>query len=398
MSKVSLELEISVQAREPIVISHMGDQNANAALGITDPMIKRARNTVPMTQVVDDAGYAEWTPMIPAGHLRGKLRRLAFEVVIDAILSDPAYGDVYRDQEFPFHIQDYLLMVLGGTELDARDRTALTLPRRQRRANPMIGLWGAAKPILQSAAQCGHLYAQQGPSAITTVPGGHRKLDFLHDPDFAARFPADDRAAVSRAQEAVAKRSRLEAERDRLKRDRPKLEKQQKSTQEIDARLNEIERELHDLQADAEELSGNTIERPLDDVFAAAKGTIYRGHFQLPAALPAEAGLLFAALARFAAAPRLGGMAARNLGWIDFTARLYERDKYGGRHPAGQIAFGDPEGPNHGGWRLTDPGPQVQAAMDAWDAIARTPLNATNAGEPIRWHRHEIDAMSQEAA
>lgn len=275
---------------------------------------------------------------IPSSSIRGSLRRLARDEVLD-LLSE------VKGEEVKLSLADFYLNTLGGVKSakkdgddEGEDKGQTARVAAGRKLNPLVSLFGAMAP----AHVPGKIAVDHGieTSKAEALHIRHvRTNDFARDPDGTADMLQGGFEAeyLKMANEADL-RSALNSEIKELNRQK-KAAKTQEEKDRIQNEINEREGRKK------KEASMVQVSQPLDYYAIPPEMTLKSG-FRLMKVTRDELILFLRALDRFAANPVLGGR--RNLGNGVVSASWDVRIRHGGAkstEPAGTISFDGDFGP-----------------------------------------------------
>lgn len=235
-----------------------------------------------VTRTIYNAGVRESKPVVPGSTLRGRLRRSAVEVVRGLV------GEKVTLQEW----HQNAVGGIKGSESEAGHDVAMR--EQLRKANPILGLFGAGSPWMIGRASIGDGVPHE--HVTTDIVGGVRADDGRRDNGFFEKLTDDATDTWMAMVDANSARTKLKAEEKTLKADLRAARKDGNS-----AEAARLEGELKDAagREDALKLlSTNSVSMPLQhEAMPAGVQMLHR--ITLKGVTAAEAGLFIAAMNHF---------------------------------------------------------------------------------------------------
>lgn len=244
------------------------------------------------------------TPYFPGGGLRGTLRRRAVDLVRTTLMGDGVS---------PFGLDDHYYLVLGGIKGDDKeDKADIVGADARRKANPILGLFGAGDPWQQ-----GRLYVSHAvPSSDVEVQAirGARVDDFARSGDNLQMLSEDERQSWLKIAKINTIRSAKIRERDGVEAKMRSSKTDADSKKGLDAEFKKLEAEIKALSEESE--YSNAINRPLDGYEVIPQGTEMEHSLTLSFGNMSEIGLLMGALRFWALDPWIGAHKAHGCGVV----------------------------------------------------------------------------------
>lgn len=294
--------------------------------------------------------------MFPATGIRGKIRRMARDVVRTAIIEKSGI-------EKPFNLDQHYLLTLGGIKSSGdAERTTVAMDAAFRNANPLISLFGAG-----DAGDLGFVPGHLGVSnAICQMPcegenapvvmSGARTDDLYRDKaQVAFLSEADIIGLIGHADDNRA-RSQLKNEQKGLETKLRKLKKADGDAtliQETQVAIDAIETQLASLS----QKEGNkdvSVGMPLAGYKAIPQGQVMSHDFKLLKSNEIELGLLLKSLQLFSIEPVLGAHYATGCGMVSAQWTVFEVDLKTGRRQVGTVTVNPFDSAEIEGQALTD--------------------------------------------
>ncbi len=279
---------------------------------------------------------------IPASALRGRLRRMARDLVFEAQRE--------KDSEFRFPLADFNLATLGGVKSAsdkdaAEDKTELERVSKARVSNPLASLFGAFSPVTLPGRLCvGHAITvgMVNPDTGVLAAGAvspelvrHIRTDDLARSPEAWEMVDDDAASEYSAQAAEAReRSGLNEEIQEL----DKALRAAKRAKDV-AEVASLEEKIKDAKARRDGAKAVSLSQQLTYEVIPA-GTRMESSIRLTNCSAEEVVLFFKALDRFACNPVIGGRLNHGLGVVKGEWEVQFRESSGGSpFAAGKVSF-----------------------------------------------------------
>lgn len=246
------------------------------------------------------------TPYFPGGGLRGTMRRRAVDLVRATLMESSGTS--------PFSLDDHYYLVLGGVKGDDKeDKADIVNSEARRKANPIIGLFGAGDPWQQGRLYVSHAIPSSSTVEVEAVRGA-RVDDFARSGDNLRVLSPDEQqewlkiARINALRSAKAKEQTTVAA--KLK-DKKTVEDERKA---LDAQYKALEAEI---EAFGKE-SGytNAINRPLDGYEIIPQFTQMQHSLTLSFANENEIGLLISTLRFWALDPWIGAHRSHGCGVV----------------------------------------------------------------------------------
>ena len=241
---------------------------------------------------------------VPASALRGKLRRMARDIVREGLST--------ADNDYLFPLADFYLNTLGGVKGggkdDAEGKELVARIRRVREFNPLVSLFGAMAPATVSGKlSVGHaIDAGQVPASPMLVQ--HMRTD-----DLARSADNWDMVQANAAAEYDALKSGALARSD-LK---VRIEEKKKLLRTADDEQKKLIRdEIKKLEEDLKSLRSVSVQLPNLKYEAIPAGVDLTSDFRLMGVTEAEIALFVKALNLFACNPVIGGRLNHGLGVV----------------------------------------------------------------------------------
>lgn len=245
-------------------------------------------------------------PYFPGSGLRGTLRRRAVDLVRSVLT---------EDGQPPFNLKDHYYLVLGGVKGDEKeDKADIVGADARRRANPILGLFGAGDPWQQ-----GRLYVSHAvPSDDVSIQAlrGARVDDFARSGDKLQILSEEEQQKWLHMAKITNARSKKAAEVDSIEAD---LANKKKDLS--DAKKKELTKRMEALEAEIKEMSAssgfsNAINRPLDGYEVIPQGAVMSQSLTLSFGNMMEVGLLIGALKFWALDPWIGAHKSHGCGVV----------------------------------------------------------------------------------
>ena len=328
-SLLSLRLEGEITA-----VSQLATSPPNTPTGTPAPTpLSDPPTPLPRMSITVDGGSAELVPYFPGSGIRGRLRRMAEEVV--------RYGLAGEDGPSPFGVDDAYYLRNGGVKGSEKEDKADILGAQARRdRNPLIGLFGAGAPWDKGRLNVGH--ARPTAPIRVDVVRGVRRDDFSGGGDALVALAPEGRTQwlEMSQRKALAARER-QRQRDLEKAARREMEPAEKKRLEEEAAALKSEIEKREAEAGVDV----SVLMPLSGYEAIPAGTRLRHDFTLLRVNEHEVGLFLLALDRLALAPIIGAHGNHGCGIISGTWRVRLRSGDLGRYEEiGELALKPFEG------------------------------------------------------
>lgn len=240
-------------------------------------------------------------PYISGSGIRGRLRRCAYQVVLEKLMSK--HGLEYS----PFTMDDFYLNVVGGfaSESDGKIKTLA-----QREANPITSLFGTSYGWTAGRLTVGFAYPEVGfgETFPTSEISGVRKDDL-------ARGDGNEYAVSEEVMEDVFSRqeqARTDSTAVKLIEDLKKRIRKSSNEEEIAG----LQEELKDIEESKSGKRTVSSQLPLDGYEVIPAGCDLRHRFQLIGATAAEVGFFIEVLRHFSHRPILGANYRADMGLI----------------------------------------------------------------------------------
>lgn len=279
--------------------------------------------------------------MFPATGIRGKIRRMARDVVREAVIEKTGI-------QKPFSLDQHYLLTLGGVKSSGTsERTTVAMDAAFREANPLVSLFGAGDAGCLGFV-AGHLGVNnaicqlpcEGENA-PTVMSGARSDDLYRDKTQVSFLSEDDILGLIGQADDNRVRSQLKSEHKALETKHRKLQKANGDATEIQR----LAQAIADISAKLEALSkkeGNkdvSVGMPLAGFKAIPQGQVMDHQFKLLGSNEVELGLLLKALQRFSIDPILGAHFATGCGAVSAQWDVFEVDMKTGRKAIGSVSI-----------------------------------------------------------
>ncbi|EOF6573145.1 CRISPR-associated protein Csf2 [Salmonella enterica] len=249
-------------------------------------------------------------PYFPATSIRGVIRRLAHQVVVERVTAEN--GGVV-----PFDLADHFMLAQG---IDIADRADVLHPgeinagAKIRACNPLLSLFGRWK--LTGKAGIGNALPVDK-NQWTIIDAGTRTVMFERDESLIELLEPDQ---VTRLERILTEQADASIDVQSFKREQSVLKEQLKTAEkaevkELNARLRELDEKIKSRKKEKTE-AHESIRRPLDPYEAFIAGAELSHRMVIKDATDVEAGLFIEALIRFASNPRLGSHRAYNCGLV----------------------------------------------------------------------------------
>ena len=313
---VSLRLEGAVKAESQLATSPPNTPPGTpAASPLSDPPIP-----LPRMSVTVEGGNVILVPYFPGSGIRGKLRRMAEEVV--------RFGLVGEDGVSPFGVDDAYYLRNGGVKgTQKEDKADILEADARRHRNPLIALFGAGAPWDMGRLSVGH--ARPTAPIPVDVVRGVRRDDFSSGGDALVALAPDARKLWL---EMSQRKATASADRGRLR----DLEKAARREEDADAKKR-AEAEALALKTEIEQREAGaaaevSVLMPLAGYEAIPAGTHLAHDFTLLRVLECEIGLFLMALDRLAQNPILGAHSNHGCGIVsgmwNVAMRVGELSRY----------------------------------------------------------------------
>lgn len=285
---------------------------------------------------------------IPASTLRGRLRRMARNLVFEALHE--------KNPEFRFPFADFNLATLGGVKSasskkatkdknEKEDKTVLERVGKARALNPLASLFGAFSPVTLPGRLCvGHAIAigMANPETGELASGAvlpelvrHARTDDLARSPEAWEMVDDDAASEYAAQAAEAR------ERSGLNKEIQDLDKALRAAKRAKdmVEVASLEERIDDAKARLNGTKAIGLSQQLTYEVIPA-GTRMESSIRLTNCSAEEVVLFFNALDRFACNPVVGGRLNHGLGVLKGEWEVQFRERSGGSPVAGgKVSF-----------------------------------------------------------
>lgn len=286
-------------------------------------------------------------PFFTASGIRGKLRRLARDIVRQAVIDATGV-------ERPWDLHTHYLNTSGGIggknveknddaddaklSKDSRSQMLIPYSSKIRAGNPLVSLFGVFQPIqITGRVAVGHAIARE---AITPVLiRSTRSDDLRRDPgqfDFLDNSAEEIMLADGMLGKAVAD---LNKEINDLKNANRKASAEEKAVNK--ARQHEIEQQIKNLktQKGQDGLSSESVLMPNIEYWAIPPDTQMSHTIRLSGVTEEEASIFFRALAAFADDPILGAHVSHGCGQVSASWTLKERVPGGHWTTVGEVVI-----------------------------------------------------------
>jgi CRISPR type IV-associated protein Csf2 len=295
--KYNLKLTGTITSLSPIAVVPPGAEE----ISVGAQKYKKVANTI-----LYEDGIRHHRPIIPGSTLRGGLRRAALKAII------AASGE-------PVSLGTWHLNAVGGVK-GAESESGFDVVGREaiRAKNPILSLFGAGSPWINSRASIGNAVPQHG--VETVIVGGVRADDGRRDNTFFQNLDenaTDERLALTgeNAARTSAKKS-IAALRSDLR--KAKKDKNEEEIARLDAEL----KKLGDDEKTSKAMATNPVSMPLTHE-AIPAGVVFNHEMKLIAVTKEEIGLFFIALnGLWKRNPAIGQHANLGYGMTDFTYNL----------------------------------------------------------------------------
>jgi CRISPR type IV-associated protein Csf2 len=321
---VSLRLEGAITAESQLATSPPNTPTGTpAASPLSDPPIP-----LPRMSMTVEGGTVTLVPYFPGGGIRGKLRRMAEEVV--------RLGLVGEEGVSPFGVDDAYYLRNGGVKgAEKEDKADILEAQARREKNPLIALFGAGAPWDMGRLSVGHA-RPMAPLQVDVVRGVRRD-DFSRGGDALVALAPEARKhwleMSQRKAAASADRGRLR-DLERAARREKDAEGKRRAEAEALALKEEIDRREAELGVDVSVLM------PLAGYEAIPAGTRLAHDFTMLRVRECEVGLFLMALDRLAQNPVVGAHSNHGCGIISGTWNVAMRVGDLGRYEdIGEIAM-----------------------------------------------------------
>lgn len=308
---------------DQITLRFNGHLKAETCISTCPPGTKSGKNDPAPLPKMTVGGVL--TPYFPGGGLKGTLRRRAVDLVRSALMDGTSS---------PFSLNDHYYLVLGGVKGDDKeDKADILGADTRRKANPIVGLFGAGDPWQQGRLYISHAVPPAEQADIQSVRGA-RVDDFARSGDNLHVLSEDDRQKWLHIAQVNNQRSGKDKELKKLEtglRDRGASEDSKK---EMKVRAAALEAEIKALSNSSD--YSNSINRPLDGYEVIPPGTDMAHSMTLSFGNMMEVGLLMGALRFWALDPWIGAHKSHGCGivsghWDVTIRRGYESayEKFG---------------------------------------------------------------------
>ena len=264
---------------------------------------------------------------IPASSLRGKLRRLARDVVYEA------------NNNEPMPLEDFYFLTLGGIKNGKAkneegkeveiDKHAVTKVMAVRQQNPMVSLFGAMAPqAIGGRLSVSHLIAKEviNPDTVKHV----RTNDLVRNPEVVEMLDGNALSDYNAMKSVADIRSALTAEKRDLNRTKKNLSSEELA--DANAKIKAIDEQLKDVTV-------VQVGLPQLEYEVIPQGAVLGSNFRLMGATEVEIVLFMKALAKFAENPVLGGRINHGLGEVKGQWDISFREVGGKMQTAGTLSF-----------------------------------------------------------
>lgn len=264
-----------------------------------------------MTRGVDSDGQPKKTAYIPATTVRGKLRRLAVQPLMQAAAAD--------GKPWTLH-QVYESMLGQDAASEASEEIDLIALKKRRADNHIVDLFGAGLGV-KSRLSVGHFMPTLDvtPEAFTGV-----RKDLDSDTDVLDLMDTEEVSRFVSRNTNNSKRSAAEA---LVKKNATLLRKAEKAgqdTTDLKAALALAEAERDKLAAAMGDMKNST--KTLTSYEAMPAGIELKSRITIDKATPKDMGTLMAALDLFSRSPVLGGQTARGCGEVAGRFEMSDQD------------------------------------------------------------------------
>lgn len=310
-------------------------------------IVRSGSNQVPTTRIVVGSTAHE-VPTIPGETIKGRLRRIGVDLLVETMTADPAFERFYPGRYSPLTLDDYYYLAVGGVKSGREeDLRGILRTDEMRRANPLISLFGAATPwisgrlVVESATPDEPVRnAELGQDLVDVVRTGERCDDTRRPTEMLGLFAPGQLSRWMTAPQTTRKNARAKGLRHRVPRQSeaaraPNLDEHgdvlQQELDEADPALSKHEKRPVFTRA---------INRARPGYSVFPKGFSAPHRFSLENATLTELGLFLAILDRFATNPRLGGHMSAGYGRIaaEYTL-LVRRPRTSHVEPAGSLVI-----------------------------------------------------------
>ncbi|EDX3117115.1 CRISPR-associated protein Csf2 [Salmonella enterica subsp. enterica serovar Carswell] len=249
-------------------------------------------------------------PYFPATSIRGVIRRLAHQVVVERVTAE-------NDGVIPFDLADHFMLAQGIDIADRADTVHLgeiNAGAKIRACNPLLSLFGRWK--LAGKVGIGNALPTDK-SQWTILDGGARTVMFERDDSLIELLEPDQ---VARLERILTEQADASIDVQSFKREQSVIKEQLKTAEkedvkELRGRLHELDEKIKARKKEKSE-AHESIRRPLDPYEAFIPGAELSHRMVIKDATDVEAGLFVEALIRFASNPRLGSHRAYNCGLV----------------------------------------------------------------------------------
>jgi len=313
---------------------------------------------IPTHTVMSENGGKSLVPTVPGYNFKGALRHRAVDVLRD-ILAEAGQTD-------RLDLDAYYLNAIGGVKgSESEDVRNILRMRELRAASPLLGLFGAAVPhFIQGCLNVNFADAQPGFFEYYNEKGV-RTDAVRRRPALLTELAGD---ALSEYADYVSDRAEVRDQKSKVTALGSKIAAARKAGNDVERKA--LESELTAERKTLETMSAETgaqIMRPIERRGIAA-GTQFPHTMTLVSPTDAELGLMLAALKRFAANCRLGGLENIGFGQIKASWTIENIDlKTLERTRLGSVKIADCE------FEADLAHETLQAAIAAWDAFVADP-------------------------
>lgn len=241
---------------------------------------------------------------VPAPALRGKLRRMARDIVRDGLSA--------ADNDYLFPLADFYLNTLGGVKGGGKDgaegKELVARIRRVREFNPLVSLFGAMAPAtVPGKLSVGHaIDAGQVPS-IPMLVQHMRTDDLARSADNWDMVQANAAAEYDELKSGALARSELKSQIEEKKKFLRTADNEQKKL---------INDEIKKMEEDLKSLKAVSVQLPNLKYEAIPAGVALTSDFRLMGVTEAEIALFVKAINLFACNPVIGGRLNHGLGVV----------------------------------------------------------------------------------
>jgi CRISPR type IV-associated protein Csf2 len=286
----------------------------NATLTTVQPVSIKLPDQVghpKMTRGVDSEGHPKKTAYVPATTVRGKLRRLAVQPLMQAAAA--------AGKPWTLH-QVYEAMLGQDAASESSEEIDLVALKKRRADNHIVDLFGAGLGV-KSRLSVGHFVP-----VVDVLPesfSGVRK-DLDSDTDVLDLMAADEVNSFVNRNATNSKRADADALTKKLTTQMRKAEKAGHSTVDLKVSLALAETHRDGLVAAMGEMKNST--KTLFSYEAMPAGIELKSRIIIDKATTQDLGTVLGALDLFSRTPVLGGQTARGCGEVTGTFQIFDQD------------------------------------------------------------------------